>query len=66
MTKTNEQDYAFVYKKVYAMKLIEQGHQVFTTMPNPSNSKLIMWVFRVDDTFNSDLQALVREGSRND
>lgn len=66
MTKTETQDYAFVYKKAYAMRLIEQGHQVFTTMPNPQNSRMIMWVFRIDETFYSDLEALVGGGSRVD
>lgn len=65
MTKTNT-EYAFVYKKAYAMKLIELGHQVFTTMPNPQKSWLIMWVFIKDATFDSDLLALMRGGSRND
>lgn len=66
MSNTNEQEYAFVYKKDFAMKLIAQGHQVFTTMPNPQNSKLIMWVFKKDDTFDSHLQALKRGVSRID
>ena len=66
MTNTNEQEYAFVYKKAYAMKLIEQGHQVFATMPNPQNSRLIMWVFKKDATFDSDFCALKRGGCRND
>lgn len=66
MSNTNEQEYAFVYKKDFAMKLIAQGHQVFATMPNPQNSKLIMWVFKKDDTFDSHFQALKRGGARND
>lgn len=67
MTKTtNENAYAFVYRKDYAMKLIEMGHQVFTTMPNPQKSHLMMWVFIEDATFNDDLKSLLRGGRRND
>lgn len=59
-------EYKFVYKKDYAMQLIAQGHQVFATMPNPQNSKLIMWVFLDDATFQSDFEALRRGGARID
>lgn len=63
---TNDKDYAFVYKKAYAMKMMEKGHQIFSTMPNPKNNKLIVWIFYKDATFQSDFDALVREGLRND
>ena len=67
MTNTkNENEFTFVYKKDFAMKLIAQGHQVFTTMPNPQKSKLIMWVFIKDATFDSDLEMLKSGGARND
>lgn len=59
-------EYEFVYRKDFAMELIAKGHQVFTTMPNPQKSKLIMWVFIKDDTFESDLKMLIRGGARND
>ena len=63
MTKN---EYAFVYKKDFAMELIARGHQVFTTMPNPQNTRMIMWVFIKDATFDSDLQALRSGGARID
>lgn len=67
MTNTkNENEFTFVYKKDFAMKLIAQGHQVFTTMPNPQKSKLIMWVFIKDATFDRDFNALKGGDSRND
>ena len=66
MSNAKAQEYRFVYKKDYAMQLIAQGHQVFTTMPNPQKSKLIMWVFLSDDTFDSDFKALKCGGARND
>ena len=66
MSNANAQEYRFVYKKDYAMQLIAQGHQVFATMPNPQKSKLIMWVFLSDDTFDSDFNALKSGGARND
>ena len=62
MSNTKNQEYKFVYKKDYAMQLIAMGHQVFTTMPNPQKSKLIMWVFLDDATFDSDLNALKSGG----
>ena len=66
MSNTNQQEYAFVYRKDFAMQLIAQGHQVFTTMPNPQKNKLIMWVFIKDPTFDSDFEALKEGGLRND
>lgn len=50
-----------VYKMDYAMKLIELGHEVFKTMPNPKDERLIMWIFRVDETFEEDLKKLRRK-----
>ena len=66
MPSTREPEYAFVYKKAYAMKMIEKGHQVFSTMPNPKNNKLIVWIFYKDATFDSDFDALMSGGARND
>jgi hypothetical protein len=34
-------------------------------MPNPQKSKLIMWVFLNDSTFDSDFNALKGGGARN-
>lgn len=51
MLNSKEQEYAFVYRKPYAMKMIEKGHQVFSTMPNPKNNRLIVWIFYKDATF---------------
>lgn len=65
MPNTNV-EYKFVYRKDYAMALIAQGHQVFTTMPNPQKNKLIMWVFIHDATFDRDLEALISGGARHD
>lgn len=65
MPNYQDQEYAFVYKKSYAMKMIEKGHQVFSTMPNPKNNKLIVWIFYKDDTFKSDFDALIEGGARN-
>ena len=65
MPNYKEQEYAFVYKKAYAMKMIEKGHQVFSTMPNPKNNKLIVWIFYKDATFKSDFDALIEGGARN-
>ena len=37
-TKMNE-EYRIVYSMKYAMKLIEMGHKVISTMPNPEEPK---------------------------
>ena len=66
MPNVKEQEYAFVYKKAFAMKMIEKGHQIFSTMPNPKNNKLIVWIFYKDATFKRDFDALIEEVSRND
>ena len=64
--QTQEKEYAFVYKKAFAMEMIERGHQVFSTMPNPNNNKLMVWVFYKDATFQRDFDALIEGVSRND
>lgn len=66
MPSSKEQEYAFVYRKPYAMKMIEKGHQVFSTMPNPKNNRLIVWIFYKDSTFQQDFDAIIEGGARND
>ena len=43
-----------VYKMNIAMQLIEKGHKVFTTMPNPQKPRLTAWIFERDDTIEDD------------
>lgn len=57
MTNTNNK-YAMVYKMDYAMALIQKGHRVFATQPNPRRQDLTMWVFEVDETFQRDFNEL--------
>ena len=66
MLNGKKQEYAFVYKKAYAMEMIEKGHQIFSTMPNPKNNKLIVWIFYKDATFKRDFDALIERGARSD
>ena len=47
-----------VYKMSYAMKLIQLGHTVAMTSPNPRNQKLVMWFFIDDDTFDEDFRQI--------
>lgn len=61
---SNQNKFKIVYKMEYAMALIEQGHEVFQTAANPNNPNLLMWIFKVDDTFEQDLLQLIREGRR--
>lgn len=56
-TKMNE-EYRIVYSMKYAMKLIEMGHKVISTMPNPEEPKYTTWIFALDDTFDADFKAL--------
>ena len=66
MPKTQETEYAFVYKKAFAMKLIKMGHEVFATMPNPRRNNFLVWVFVKSEAFKRDFDALIRDGERND
>ena len=66
MPNVKDQEYAFVYRKPYAMKMIEKGHQIFSTMPNPKNNRLIVWIFYKDATFQRDFDALIEGVARND
>lgn len=56
--------YRMVYKLDYAMQLIEMGHSVHMTMPNPKNNNFTVWIFEVDETFERDLAMLVSNGRR--
>ena len=56
--------YRMVYKLNYAMQLIEMGHKVHMTMPNPKNENFTVWIFEVDETFEQDLAMLVSNGCR--
>ena len=66
MQKHTEQEYAFVYRKPYERKMSEKGHQVFSTMPNPKNNRLIVWIFYKDATFQKDFDEVIEEGLRDD
>lgn len=54
-TNTN---YIVIYRMDFAMKLIEMGHKVMSTMPNPQKPKYTTWIFEKDDTINQDLMTL--------
>lgn len=56
--------YRMVYKLDYAMQLINMGHKVHMTMPNPKNENFTVWIFEVDETFERDLAMLVSNGCR--
>ena len=60
MTKTNNEnnrkEHTIVYKMSIAMKLIELGHRVFTTMPNPQKPRLTAWIFEWDETIEEDIR----------
>ena len=57
-------EYKIIYRMDYAMKLQEMGHVVSSTMPNPKNNKYNVWIFKNDDTLESDLKALISKDSR--
>ena len=61
MTNTK---YKVVYRMNYALKLIEMGHIVHSTVPNPKNNKLMTWIFELDNTLESDLEKLISEGGK--
>lgn len=57
-------EYKIVYRMDYAMKLQDMGHKVSSTMPNPKNNKYNVWIFKNDETLESDLRALISKTSR--
>lgn len=61
MTNTK---YKVVYRMDYALKLIERGHIVHSTVPNPKNNKLMTWIFEIDDTLEQDLAQLMSDNCR--
>ena len=58
MTKTK---YQLVYRLDYAMELIQMGHNVSSTIPNPQKKHLTTWIFEVDSTFEEDFAKLLRK-----
>ena len=61
MTNTK---YKVVYRMDYALKLIERGHIVHSTVPNPKNNKLMTWIFEIDNTLEQDLAQLMSDNCR--
>lgn len=55
-TKKTNNEHTIVYKMSIAMELIELGHRVFTTMPNPQKPHLTCWVFEWDNTIEEDIR----------
>lgn len=43
----------------FAMELIRQGHKVVEMCPNPSNSRLVAWIFEKDANFRKDFNKLL-------
>lgn len=65
MTNTINKNYRIVYKMNYAMELIQKGHNVVATMPNPKKQNLICWIFENNETFDKDLESLVERSKNN-
>lgn len=68
--KTNykNKEYKIVYSLRIAMNLIERGHKVVTTIPNPENSQYTTWIFQMDETLIQDFESAkggIRNGRRN-
>lgn len=57
-----DSDIRIVFKLQYAAKMQLLGHKLLSTMPNPNDHLLICWIFQLDQTFDSDLQKLIKEG----
>lgn len=47
-----------VYRMDFAIRLMEMGHEVSLTMPNPQKPEFQCWVFKDDETFDRDFKAL--------
>ena len=51
--------YIMIYRMDFAMELIRQGHKVVEMCPNPSNSRLVAWIFEKDANFRKDFNKLL-------
>ena len=60
-TKTKHR---IVYRMDYALILQEKGHKIAGVMLNPQKPEYNTWIFECDDTFEADLNSLIREGRR--
>lgn len=58
MTTNTNSNFAIVYKMSYAMALIEKGHKVISTMPNPQKPQLMAWIFEKTERFERDFSLL--------
>lgn len=63
MTNTNTKT-KIVYKMDLALELIQRGHEVLITMPNPKKPEFTCWVFSMDSTLERDIQSIVGGGQK--
>ena len=64
MQDTNNTNIKIVYKMQYAIKMKLLNHEMLTTIPNPIDEKYKCWIFKDDQTFDSDLHAIISEGRK--
>lgn len=48
-----------IYTRKIAMQLIEMGHVPVGTMPNPSKSEFLCWIFANNKKFEEDLSTVL-------
>lgn len=54
-----------VYRYAYAIQMQILGHQLLTTITNPNDTNYNIFVFKDDQTFDSDLHQIIEEGRKN-
>ena len=64
MNTNMKSKYKIIYSLRIAMFLIENGHKVITTMPNPEEPQYTTWIFQMDNTLERDFN-IAKGGSRN-
>ena len=58
---TNSSGTRMIFSIKYAGQLIKMGHKVLEVLPNPRKSKLDMFLFAADATFDEDFKRLQEE-----
>ena len=63
---TRQSKYITIYRLDYAMELAKKGHNIVSTMPNPKNPEVMAWVIEKGENFETDFQAVMKGGRRNE
>ena len=54
-----------IYSLRVMLELVKKGHNPVSSFPNPKNPKYLCWTFKWDETFQKDLEVVLRGVSDN-